>query len=364
MSRILTLQDVDFAVKGGSIFACGGGGWMEHGYTLGRAAVTIGKPELVSMEEVDDNAWIATAAAIGAPGGLTDWEMLGVDYVKAVQLLQEALGEKLYGLMIGQNGMSSTVNGWLPSAILGTKVIDAVGDLRAHPTGDMGSIGLANSPEQMIQTAAGGNRKNNQYIELVTKGATSKISPILRKASDMSGGFIASCRNPIRASYVRQNAALGGISQALSLGEAIVQAERKGGSKIIEAICTHTGGSIIASGKVKKNTLQYTDQAFDVGIIQIGIGKNAVKIHVMNEHMAVDLADGTRIATYPDVITTLDINGQPISAGQVKEGMEIVVFHIDKNKIPLSSSVIDPSVYPPVEAILGIDLHSYALGEK
>lgn len=364
MGRILTLPDVNFAVKGGSVFACGGGGWAEHGYELGRAAVTIGRPELVSIEEANDNDWIATAAAIGAPGGLTDWEMIGMDYVKAVQLLQDALGEKLYGLIIGQNGMSSTINGWLPSAVLGTKVVDAVGDLRAHPTGDMGSIGLANSPEQMIQTAVGGNRKNNQYIELVTKGATAKISPILRKASDMSGGFIASCRNPIRASYVRQHAALGGISQALSLGETIVKAEHKGGVNVIDAICNHTGGSIIASGKVKKNTLKYTDQAFDVGIIQVGTGKNAVKIHVMNEHMAVELADGTRIATYPDVITTLDLNGTPISAGKVKEGMEIVVFHISKDKIPLSSSVIDPSVYPPVEAILGIDLQSYALGEK
>jgi len=45
-------------------------------------------------------------------------------------------------------------------------VIDAVGDIRAHPTGDMGSIGLANSPEPTIQTAAGGNPATNAYIEL------------------------------------------------------------------------------------------------------------------------------------------------------------------------------------------------------
>ena len=101
--------------------------------------------------------------------------MLGSDYVKAVALLQEALGEPLAGLIIGQNGMSSTVNAWLPSALLGTKVVDAVGDLRAHPTGDMGSLGLANSPEVMIQTAVGGNRAQNRYIELVTRGATAKV---------------------------------------------------------------------------------------------------------------------------------------------------------------------------------------------
>lgn len=364
MSRILKLEDVEFAIKGGAVYAAGGGGWVEHGRELGTLAVTVGRPELVSLDEVDDNAWIATAAAIGAPGGLTEWEMLGIDYVKAVKLLQDALGEKLYGLIIGQNGMSSTVNAWLPSALLGTKVIDAVGDIRAHPTGDMGSIGMSNSPEQMIQTAVGGNRSKNQYIELVTRGATAKVSPILRKASDMSGGFIASCRNPLRASYVKKHAALGGISKALELGQAIVEAEGKGASAVIDAICKTTEGSIIATGKCTANTLKYTDEAFDVGCIDIGSGQDKVRIHVMNEHMAVEDADGKRIATYPDVITTLDENGNPVSAGKVKEGMLIHVFHISMDKIPLSSSVKDPSVYPHVEKTLGINLTNYALGKK
>ena len=80
MRRTLTIQDVEFAVRGGSVYACGGGGWAHHGRELGTVAVTVGRPELVTMEEVPDDRWIATAAAIGAPGGLTDWEMLGVDY--------------------------------------------------------------------------------------------------------------------------------------------------------------------------------------------------------------------------------------------------------------------------------------------
>ncbi|TKC92512.1 DUF917 family protein [Trinickia terrae] len=363
MGRILSLKDVEAAVKGGSIFACGGGGWADHGRELGTLAVTIGRPELVTMDEIPDDAWIATAAAIGAPGGLTDWEMLGVDYVKAVQLVQEALGAPIHGLIIGQNGMSSTLNGWLPSALLGTKVVDAVGDIRAHPTGDMGSLGLASSPEPMIQAAAGGNRANHAYIELVVRGATAKVSPVLRKASDMSGGFIASCRNPVRASYVRQHAALGGIGMALALGEAIIAAEAKGGGAVVDAICKATRGQIIGSGKVVRNTLKYTDEAFDVGVIEIGAGANRRLIHVMNEHMAVEDAHGARIATYPDVITTLDAGGCPVSAGQVREGMEILLFHVAKQDIPLSSSVRDPAVYPPVEKALGISIADYALAQ-
>lgn len=364
MRRILGPADVEAAIKGGSIFAAGGGGWVEHGYMLGHAATSAGQPELVSPDEVPDDAWIATAAAIGAPAGTTDWQMLGVDYVNAVRLLQDALGAPLYGLMIGQNGMSSTLNAWLPGAILGTKVVDAVGDIRAHPTGDMGSIGLAASPEPMIQTAVGGNRANDQYIELVVKGATARVSPVLRTAADMAGGFIASCRNPVRASYVRRHAALGGISRALALGEAIVAAEPKGGGAVIDAICNTTQGTILFTGKVAAKAVVYTAQAFDIGTITLtGAGGRCV-LHVMNEYMAAEDADGRRTASYPDVLTTLDRDGRPVSVGQVGEGMELVVLHIPRSAIPLSSSATDPAVYPPVEKALGINLSDYALGRQ
>jgi DUF917 family protein len=361
MGRILTEKDVEPAVKGGSVYAAGGGGWADHGRMLGYAAVSIGKPELVDIEELEPRDWVATSAAIGAPASTTAWEMQGRDYVKAVELLQEALGEPLAGLMIGQNGKSSTLNAWLPGAILGTKVVDAVGDIRAHPTGDMGSIGMASSPDQSIQTAVGGNRSENRYIELVTRGATAKISPILRTASDMSGGFIASCRNPVRAKYVRRNAALGGISLALELGEAIIKAEAKGGSAVIDAIVKTTGGSILAKGTVTQKDLVYTKEAFDVGRFVLNEGDKAITIHTMNEYMAVDDAGGTRLATFPDVITTLDASGTPLSAGQLRVGMFVFILHVSKKIIPLSTSVIEPAVFPPVEKALGIDLATYAL---
>jgi DUF917 family protein len=361
MGRILKEKDVEAAVKGGSVYAAGGGGWADHGRMLGYAAVSIGKPELVSIDELSDDDWVATAAAIGAPASTTPWEMRGVDYVKAVELLQEALGEKVAALMVGQNGKSSTLNGWLPSAILGTKVLDAVGDMRAHPTGDMGSIGMAGSPEQMIQTAVGGNRDENRYIELVVRGATAKVSPILRTASDMSGGFIASCRNPLRASYVRRNAALGGISLALALGEAIIAAEARGGSAIIDAMVKTTGGAILAEGTITDKSVTYTKEAFDIGTVTLGTGDTSTVLHVMNEYMAVENAGGTRLATFPDVITTLSPEGEPLSVGQLAVGMKVFVLHVPKTIIPLASSVLDPTVYPSVEKAMGIDLVSYAL---
>ena len=360
MGRILTADDIEPAVRGGSIFAAGGGGWADHGRMLGKAAMAWGEPELVGMDEVPDDAWIATAAAIGAPAGTTQWEMRGEDYVRAVELLQEALGAPLYGLIVGQNGMSSTLNAWLPAAALGLKVIDAVGDMRAHPTGDMGSLGMAASPESTIQTAAGGHRASNAYLEVVTRGATAVVSPILRSASNMSGGFIASCRNPLRASYVRAHAALGGISKAITLGQSILEAESRSAC-VTAAICTATNGLLLASGTVVDKSVVYTGEAFDIGTVTLAQGPRRFRLHVMNEYMAVEDGDGVRLATFPDVITTLDAEGRPVSVGQVTMGMHLSILHIAKTNIPLSSSVLDPSVYPAVERALGIPLAEYAL---
>lgn len=362
MARPLTAEDVEAALKGGAVFACGGGGFADHGRMLGTAAINAGQPELVGIEELPEDALVATAAAIGAPGGTTHWEMRGVDYVRAVQLVERELGRPIAGLIIGQNGKSSTMNAWLPAALLGLKVVDAVGDIRAHPTGDMGSLGLAASPDATIQSAAGGNRADNRYIEVVVRGATGRISPILRTAGDMAGGFIASCRNPVPASYVRQHAALGGISIALSLGAAIRDAEARQRS-VLDTIVGHLDGEIIGRGTIQSNSVRYIGtQAFDIGQVVVGMGGERRTIHVMNEHMVVDGADGERLATFPDVITTLSPAGAPLSSNELVPGREIAILRVPKSKIPLSSSVKDPSVYPVCEAALGVDLASYALG--
>lgn len=362
MMRELTIEDVKAAVRGGAVFASGGGGWVDHGLEIGGAAVGIARPKLVSVDELPDDAIIVTATAIGAPAG-NDWEMWGIDYIKAVQLLMDNYDGKVVGVMTPQNGMSSTINGWLPAAALGLVVVDATGDIRAHPTGKMGSMGLASRTDyETIQVVVGGRRDTGSYLELVVKGTPAKTSNILRTAADMSGGFIASARHPIQASYVKEHAAIGGISLALDLGYAMIEAEPNGAEAIMETVCSKTNGQIIGRGVVLKKDVHYSG-AFDIGTITMADGSGGqLTMHVMNEYMAVDDADGKRLTTYPDVITTFEAaTGLPISVGGVKEGMEIALFAIDKQFVPLSSSVKDPTVYPEVEKALGIPLAEYGL---
>ena len=364
MMRELTKEDVLAAVKGGSVFASGGGGWVDHGLEIGGAALAIGKPKLVSVDELPDDVIILTCTAIGAPAG-RDWQMLGKDYIKAVQLIMEQYEGKIVGVMTPQNGMSSTINGWLPAAALDLVVVDATGDIRAHPTGKMGSLGLSSNKEyQTIQAVAGGKPEIGTYLELVVKGTVEKTSNVLRTASDMAGGFIAAARNPLPAKYIREHAAIGGISLAIELGKAIIEAEAIGPEQVLAMIVEKTEGRIIGKGKVTRKNVHYSG-AFDIGTIEVESESQTFILHVMNEYMAVEDNNGTRLSTFPDVITTLSLEtGQPVSVGDIKEGLEIAIFAVHQSKIPLSSSVKDPSVYPEVEKALGIELFKYSLRDS
>jgi hypothetical protein len=354
--RELDLSAVHAAVAGGSVLAAGGGGWVDHGLLVGTTAVQYGTPRLAGLDELDPEAMLATVSAIGAPAAV-GWEMRPGDYVRALELLMEAVDEPIVGTVTAQNGSSTTCNGWVASAVLGTVVVDAAGDGRAHPTGKMGSFGLAADDDyETVQAVAGGNRAEKRYLEVVTRGTVRHTANVLRTASDQSGGFISCARNPLPASFVAQHAAVGAISFALDLGEAILAAEPQGPQRMIEVTAEHLGGHILTTGAVRSRALR-THNAFDIGTIEV----QDIELGFVNEYLTAE-SGGERLATFPDVLATLSIQtGRIISIANLREGDQVAVLHVPKANVPLGDGVREPSVYPEVEAMLGKPLAQYAL---
>ena len=132
---------------------------------------------------------------------------------------------------------------------------------------------------------------------------------------------------------------LGGISQALNVGRAIVGAESQGGDAVIAAICNATGGTIIASGRVTRTGACLHQRGVRLRYASRSRRRvDNIVAHVLNEYMALE-RDGERVATYPDVITTLTPAGVPVSAGRLTEGMPVRILHVPKERIALSASV-------------------------
>lgn len=360
--RELTVQDAEDACLGGGVLACGGGGWLDHGLQNGRLSVTLGRPKLVSIDEVPQDGLIITITAIGAPAS-DDFEMWPKDYIKAFELVREAaqalLGRPVVGVMNAQNGYSSSVNCWMPAAAFDLPVVDAAGDVRAHPTIKLGAMGYASEPHyQTVQAVVGGKRAEGAYLEVVARGSLLRTANILRAVSVQAGGFIASARLPLPVTIVKERAALGAISTAIELGAAIRAAQPQGGTAVTKAITRTLGGEILALGEVTDARL-YTQGGFDHAQYTVQSGRRQLRLWLMNEFMAADV-DGERHSTFPDTLSVLDAeSGLPLKSAEIKPGRRVAALHVDHRQLPLGQGVLDRAAYPELEAAMGIDFQRY-----
>ena len=126
----------------------------------------------------------------------------------------------------------------------------------------------------------------------------------------------------------------------------------RGAEAVVEAACATTGGTILARGPARITTARVTSGGFDHGAFKV----DDLELRYLNEYMTVDRGS-ERVATYPDVITTLSLaSGRPATISDIEEGMELAVFHVHRDRIPLSSSTIDRIALAEVEQIMGVEL--------
>lgn len=353
--RELSVQDAEDAVLGGGVFASGGGGWAHHGKLMGQVATSVGTPRLATVAELPDDTWVATVTAIGAPAAKT-WEIQPLDYVRALKALMQRAKHPITAVMTAQNGYSTTLNGWIQSAVLDVLVLDAAGDVRAHPTGKLGAMQLTEREAyQSIQSVAGGNRTLHGYFEAVVEGTVVTCDDVLRDISVRTGGFIASARNPVELSWVKENAALGAISLAIDLGAQMRAARPGGAPAVLSALQDRTGAEVVAQGPIRHADPVRTSGGFDHGTIAV----DDSEVPYLNEFLAVTVA-GNRVATYPDTIALVSTaDGLPVAVKDAQEGEEVWVVVIPAERLPRSSSACDVGALREVEDIRGVPLTPY-----
>jgi uncharacterized protein len=366
--RHLTRDDADDAILGGGVLACGGGGWLHHGERMAAVATGVLTPTLATVAELPDDTWVATVTAIGAPAAAA-WQIEPMDYVRALQLLireaEQQHGHRIGAVMTAQNGYSTSINGWIQSAILDLPVLDAAGDVRAHPTGKLGAMGLTTRPGyQAIQVVAGGNRELHGYFESVVSGSVSTCDDVLRDISVRTGGFIASARNPVEIDWVRNNAAIGAVSVALDLGALMRKAAADGGESVMAAVRERLGARELARGPLLPAVPLSTWGGFDHGTFAVG----DVRVPYLNEYMAVYAGhdpDVDRLASYPDTIALLCIdNGLPLAVKDAVVGLPVAVIAAPAAALPRSTSACDVVALSEVEEIMNLSLVDYLDGDS
>jgi DUF917 family protein len=72
----------------------------------------------------------------------------------------------------------------------------------------------------------------------------------------------------------------------------------------------------------------------------------------MNEYMTLELA-GRRLATFPDLMTTFDEEGSPVTSAGLKEGDTVYLANVPKERIKVGDGNRYPEIYELVEKALG-----------
>jgi DUF917 family protein len=315
-------------------------------------ALEYGDLELVSLDEHDPGGIIITATAVGAPGFARP-SVAPRDGVDAARRLVAMLDKPPVGVICGH---VPGFNAWLVAAALGLPYVDAASNGRGHPTVKMGGMGLASRPDvSIIQVGRGGVQSVGSRLTVVAEGNIVRTSSVMRQAAVVNGGLIYAARGPLTAGFIKENGAAGAIAFQLELGCAMLKATGPGR---VDATVNFLGGDLLMVGDVVANSVSYAG-GFDVGRMSVRSDNGEVALGVYNEYMTVDL-DGRRVATFPDMIGTLDPQtGAPVAISELVPGTRVAVISAHRSKFPVGKGALDPAVFPEVEEAMGLDLRSY-----
>lgn len=349
---------VKAAAYGGAVLGGGGGGHVDEGLRLGQLALEVGRPRLVTLDELDHQATLVTVSMVGAPAADQQY-VEPMYYVHTLLLLMDHLDEPVVGLITNENGGAATLNGWFQSAVTGLPVVDAPCNGRAHPTGLMGAMGLDRVVDYISrQAAVGGNPDSGQHVRLYAEGSLSSVARLVRESAVLAGGLVAVARNPVTVGYVRNNAAPGALQQAIEVGRALLGAGSPLGAA--QAVSRLLGGEVVCQSRVTGYTLA-TRGGFDVG--RVGL-EDGYELAFWNEYMTLE-QDGQRLATFPDLITTLSTSEpRPISSAELREGQEVLVISVPRQGLRLGGGMRQPELFRVAEQAISKDLIRYVFASE
>ena len=350
----LTKEVLDAALAGGTILGGGGGGDPVKGRKYAELAVEYTDLRLIMADDLESDDVLLTASLVGAPNA-SDQFMLPKDLPRTVEILQNNCDFHISGIITNEQGGEATVNGWLQAAVLGLPVVDAPCNGRAHPTGVMGSMNLHKLPDyKTVQACVGGNPDTGNHIECFFEGTIDSTSKMVRLASIEAGGLVAVARNPVSVSYAKENGAPGGVQFAIETGKAFLKGLETSVEEGVKQVCRYLNGRILSRGPVENFSIETTG-GFDVGYGTV----DGCELTFWNEYATAE-KDGERLATFPDLIMTINAKtGEPITTAMMEEGLDVYVIATDKKNLKLSPTMYAPELLKATENVIRKDLIGY-----
>ncbi len=334
-TRRLTADDIEALAKGAWILGTGGGGDPYHKLLNMRLLYDAGHSvSLVDPMALADDAVVAVLSNMGAP--LVGQERLADPQfaVKPLRMMEEYIGRKFDAVMALEIGGGNGVHPMQVAALTGYPVVDADTMGRAYPEAQMTSVAVANLRCYPLTMA---DIRDNEII--IPRAASWRwMERISRKVCTEIGSIAATCKAPRSGAEIKQHGILYTVSQAIRLGETILQAKRDHADPV-EAVLRAGRGKKMFTGKVI-DVERRTAEGFLRGKAVVeglddDLGAELV-IHFQNEY-SVAYRDGKPVVMTPDLICVLDsVSGEGIGTDILRFGQRVSVVALPAPSVFLS----------------------------
>jgi uncharacterized protein len=358
--RTLDIEQVEDIALGAAVLGTGGGGDPYIGKRMAQNAIRKHGPvRLLTLDEVEDDAWAAPVAMMGAPTIMIEKIPGGDECVQAFRSLQSFLGKPVrYTYSIEAGGLNSTVPIAL-AARLGIPMLDIDGMGRAFPEIQMVThnlYGITATPFTMADEK--GNSAvlatiDNRWMETFARSLSVDMG-----ATATIGCYAA------RVGQLREAAIPGSLSYAERIGTVIRQTRAAHGD-VVRAILDVTRGFVLFRGKIA-DVQRRTVSGFARGEATLeglaGDAGHRLTVEFQNENL-VARRDAEILVTVPDLIVIVEEEtGEPITTEQLRYGFRVVVLGLPCDarwRTARALSVVGPRYfgydveYVPVEERFG-----------
>ncbi|MGH8905672.1 MAG: DUF917 domain-containing protein [Egibacteraceae bacterium] len=317
--RLVGESQLDDLAIGAAVLGTGGGGNPYLGALLAKRAIREHGPvQLVTVDEVPEDALVVASAGMGAPTVGIEKLPRGDEPVRALLALQAYLGRPVTHTVSIEAGGSNSTTPFRVAAALGIPVVDADGMGRAFPEIQMVTAtlyGVAATPMALAD-----EKGNTAIIDTIDNHWAERFSRSL--TIDM--GCVAKIAlYPQSGRQLRQAMIPGTISLAEELGR-LIRTTRAAHGDPIAAVLDRLRGRRLFDGTVV-DVWRRTEGGFAKGQARIEGAGSSMVVQFQNEHL-VALRDGEVLACVPDLIIVLDAEtGAPITTEELRYGLRVTV---------------------------------------
>ncbi|QAT42167.1 DUF917 domain-containing protein [Aminipila luticellarii] len=332
----LTQENIIDILYGCTVLGTGGGGNLEDGIAVMEQDFKEGKElYLASLDELPDEAYIATPYCCGAPAALDAEEdekykeLPHIGYpasILAFRSLEEYFGEKFFAVSSTELGGANTAEALHTACQLGIPLMDGDPAGRSVPELQHSSYFVKNKPINPMTVAT----EYGDVVILKDVVDDFRAEEIARSIACVSGAMVGVADHPMKGKDYKESIIPNAISYAMKIGEELRKARESGkdGEGVAGAIADAVEGKVLFKGSVEKTPWEQTG-GFNIGEIYLtGTDTYAgekYKIWFKNENIIAYRNDQIDV-TAPDLICMIGADGIPVTSPNFQKGMEINVL--------------------------------------